>query len=512
MLKYKYFRLAFLTINFSFFVSLLFYNDSSHANSLSSLEQEIKTITNNTNNNPDFNVKGSSIRSKFANYQSLLRACQESNLNTNTVCIQGNNKTWNQASSMIGSIADVGSMAMSASCSKFANALKMVQAAQTGVRGTCAFQKSDCIDKCSKAEKIAKLLKKDLDDLAFSTTQFKSSLTNSAPSAQTNQKTPAPSSNKQSPCSEEAKLRGFSCTQDADNSITNLQGKEEENNDNYTNNKIEELNKLAYSTQKAIESLESIDSDEDSPTAIKRVCTATANEATSKMAMNLSTLMMSMQKNSACAQDFATFDTGLDLSDCNITGTCTTSIPDECLDPKNKDAIYCKIPSITTDTRSTGGGASSTTPTNPDFALDTKSLSDLNMDGLGGVGDDGSGGMPNLGDTPGPKSAGVPGGGGGGGLSIPGGGSNPPRGGGGRGVSNDTNYGASPSYAGNGGNFGGSSDKKNEDLQQYLPGGAKDPTLSKAAGPEGITPSAGPTIFEKVSKGYKNSRSTLIPE
>ena len=136
------------------------------------------------------------------------------------------------------------------------------------------------------------------------------------------------------------------------------------------------------------------------------------------------------------------------------------------------------------------------------------------MNGLGGGGADPNGGMGNIGDTPGPRSAGVPGGAGGGGLSIPGGGSAPPRGGGGgRGVSSDgTSGSASPSYAGSGGMGGGSGDKKNEDLQQYLPGGAKDPSLAKLGGPEGITSSAGPTIFEKVTKGYKNNRSTLIPE
>jgi len=507
--------------NISEFFSQIFYNlflfilfsipFKLYSADINEIEKKVlATIGSNSNKAiSDYTARNVSIQSKLTAFKNQLRECQESNLNTNTVCVQGNNKTWNQASSMIGSIADVGGMAMSASCSKFANALKLVQAAQTGIRGTCAFQKGDCIDKCTKAEKTAALLKSDLNGLLITSSQAKSNINEKISSASDQgQSQPIGTT-----CSEAQQIAGDCQTP----SKTSMAGVSAQNHDERNVEKAENaLSTITSNSQQAIESLDNFSSDEESPTTIKRLCTATANEASSKMAMNLSSLMMSMQGNQACAAEMAKFDSLPGLQDCTLTGTCTVAeVPNECLDPKNKDAIYCKTPNLTTDTRGSGGGGmGSTKPTAPDFNLDSKSLPNLNMDGLGGGGADGAGNMANIGDTPGPKSAGVPGGGGGGGLNIPGGGAGPNKtGGGGRGVSSDgPSYGASPGYAGAGIGSNNSGDKKNEDLQQYLPGGAKDPNLAKLGGPEGITASSGPTIFEKVSKGYKNNRSTLIPE
>jgi len=464
------------------------------ANEIESKVTEILSANTKDGMIQDYEVRNSSIKSKLILFKKQVQECQESNTNTNTVCVQGNDKSINQALSTVGSIVDVGGMAMASACGKFASAIKMLQAAQAGARGTCAFQKGDCIDKCSKAEKTAALLKSDLNGLLVTSSQTK---------ADNNSKLSSSTSSGGKICTQEAAEKG-TCMPES--SGANERAKNNEANG--------VLSSVTTKTQSAIESIDNFITEEDSPTAIKRVCTNTANEATAKMGMNLSSLMMAMQGNSACKNDMATFDSLPGLQDCTLTGTCTaTEVPSECLDPKNKDAIYCKTPTLGADTRGTSGsGISSTKPTTPNFDLDSKNLPSMNMDGLGGMGD-GAGSMANIGDTPGPKSAGVPGGGGGGGLSIPGGSATPPRGGGGRGVSSDgSNNPSSPSYAGGGVMPTGSGDKKGEDLQQYLPGGAKDPNLAKVGGPEGITSPSGPTIFEKVSKGYKNTRSTLIPE
>jgi hypothetical protein len=97
-------------------------------------------------------------------------------------------------------------------------------------------------------------------------------------------------------------------------------------------------------------------------------------------------------------------------------------------------------------------------------------------------------------------------------LNIPGGGYNPNNKGSGRSLSSDS---VTPGgFASGGGGFGfGSGDKNKEELQKYLPGGEKDPNqVKKGVGPEGITAPGGLTLFEKVTKSYRNNRSSLIPE
>lgn len=437
-----------------------------------------------------------------SNFKNQIKACRESKIETDTSCAEGNNKGWNQFSSMMGSFTDIGSMAMSATCSKLANALKMGQAALLGFRGVCSYSKSGCVEKCELAEATFKKMKKTYEDVGVELRDSASSLKTST--ATTNKTCGVPYVNeylRKNPNSDLTKEDIL-----AECILNNSRDASSTESNKAT---IDEALKTFDSIGPVLE----VHVDADSPSSLKRACIATQQEVMSKVTMNLGTLMMSLQKNQACAKELASFDTGLDLSDCNITGTCTpTTVPDECLDPKNKDAIYCKTSTLTgTNTRGGGGGLGNTKPAAPDFSLNPKNFSDLDMNGLGGGGD-ANGGAGNIGDTPGPRSAGVPGGGGGGGLSIPGGSATPPRGGGGgRGVSSDGSGAASPSYAGTGG-MGGGSGGKNEDLQQYLPGGAKDPSLAKLGGPEGITAAGGPTIFEKVTKGYKNNRSTLIPE
>jgi len=443
-------------------------------------------------------------------FKDQIDKCKEVKTETDTGCFEGNNKGWNQFTSMMGTLTDVGSMTMSASCSKLANALKLGQAAQVAIRGTCAYRKSDCVEKCELALKTFGRIK--------STFERSGILVQGADSPTVGTNSNAPD---EINCRSEAKqaLRDGS-HETYDTLIRNCQSSIDEKKKKLTANEEKfktDKFKTALQGYNGIAPTFEVTSEPDSPRSLKAACERTAQEVQSKVGMNLSNLMMTMQKNTACAKDFANLDTGLNLADCNLTGTCaTTPTPNECQDPQFKDSIYCKTPTTTSlDSRGSGGGMASTKPTTPDFNLNTGNLKGLNMDGLGGGVADGPGGPGSIPDTPGPKSAGVPGGSGGGGLSIPGaGGAAPNKGGGSRGVSSDgTNYGASPGYAGGTASIGGGSgDKNKDDLQQYLPGGAKDPNLAKAGGPEGITAAGGPTIFEKVTRGYKNSRSTLIPE
>lgn len=447
-------------------------------------------------------------------YESLLVQCQNAKSETDTNCAESENKNITNFLSMMGNVADMAGLTMSQSCSQLATLLKYGQGALAGFRAQCLTVRGTCVDVCSDAEKAKKKVEQSLASASGVV----------YPVSPTQDKSPSPSKYE----SEIENLTIANCEDKKthpthQDRITCLKEADAKKGSGQT----EPKNLQAFSTDEyyamVAEAREALaePTDLESPTKLKSICNNTMKEVMGKVGVNLTSLMSSMQSNQACAKTLQAFDpNSIDLGDCNLTGTCKPNdIASDCTDPAYKNSVYC-MNGLTTGNTTGGtngglnGGATNGLYSDPGFGLDGKgTLSSL--DGGGG----GSGGFdPNDPNNPfnrggggDAKSAGVPGGGGSG-MSIPGGGYNPGRGGGGRGVSSDGSgsSGGNPSYA-TGNMYGGSGSKS--DLDKYLPGGEKDPNLNKkGVGPAGITSPGGLTLFEKVSKGYRNSRGTLIPE
>ncbi len=459
----------------------------------------------------DLQIKRASIQALATTLDKQLAECQESKTSTDTHCLESNSKEMNQFMSTVGSVSDMTGMAMSASCSKLANLMHMGQAAQAAFRTNCGFQKSDCVDKCTQAEKTMAKIDSEYSSVGGVIIRSPASLIASqiGDCVQT-------SSNKLFSFNTGASTGAIQGTFETSEACNKAKDLELEKIQNFSDS----VDSFKDGKTKLSEAL----TDTNSPTALKRSCVNTQQEVTAKVGMNLMTLMSAMQKNAACAKNLSGIDPGLGVDDCILKGTCPPSqTPDVCTDPQYKDSNFCKSAGsiVTGDPKGFApGGGTAVPPVGgpPNLDLGTKSLSDLDLSGAENPLDPNNpnSALNKLGDTPGPKSAGVPHGGGGGGLNLPGGGGgggNPNRGGA-RGISSDSTSGpGSPSYAGGGiGGMGGSNEKNKDNLQQYLPGGEKDPHLNKFGGPEGITSPGGLTLFEKVTRGYKNTRQSLLPE
>jgi hypothetical protein len=451
-------------------------------------------------------------------YDEQLKKCQESKDSTDYNCLEGNDKGVNQFVSAMGTISDMGSMAMSSSCSKLADLMKMGKGAQTAFRAQCAMVKSNCVSTCEEAEKTIKQIHSILSQTQANTRSILSYTTGAADKEKEDIAEFHGEANHavREECIAKVKARGGSV--DEMETCAKSKGafgsQSAESGENAAAQTFTDVTAGIAQAQAELEK----PTDNESPASLKKACQASAQEATGKATMNIANLAMTMQQNQACADELATFDSGIDLKDCNLTGTCTPTDPaNDCKDPKYKESVYCKgIAGNNSGGAANGGATNSGNVPNPNFDLGGKgTLGDLNMNGTGDLAsldpNDPNSPFNKINGGEGSKSAGVPGGGGGGGLSIPGGGYNPR--GGGRGPGPEgASYGGSPSYAGSGNYGGGSGDKNKEDLDKYLPGGEKDPTLAKKGGPEGITAPGGLTLFEKVTKSYRNNRSSLIPE
>lgn len=488
-----------------------------------SIDSKIKNIeqlsgndTSNARNKKELQTKKESIRSLATILDKQLADCQESKISTDTHCMESNNKEMNQFMSTVGSVSDMTGMAMSASCSKLANLMHMGQAAQAAFRTNCGFQKSNCVDKCTEAEKTLSKISFEYDSISRVIVK--------------------------SPSSKYDLDHITNCTEFSNDGAESYKKYSfiENPSPTDTHNSFEECNNAKLKEEAKIKANEDLDNsfrdgkskiteamiDPNSPAALKRSCINTQQEVTAKVGMNLMSLMSAMQKNTMCAKQLKGLaDTGLGVDDCILKGTCPPpqAAPDVCKDPQYKDSNFCKpVAGMNGDTKgfnNLGGGAVPPIGGPPNLDLGSKSLSDLDLSGGGNPLDpnDPNSALNKIGDSPTSKSAGVPNGGGGGGLNLPGGGGGggPNPRGGARGLSSDSiSPTGSPSYSGGGGGMGGfgNSNDKKDNLQQYLPGGSKDPQLTKNVSIEGITSPSGLTLFEKVSRGYKNTRSSLIPE
>lgn len=468
------------------------------------------------------------INPLIGQYTNTLTKCREDKSSADTRCLESENKDWNNFSNLMGSMGDMASMSMSASCSKLADLLKMGQGAQIGFRAQCGIAKGTCEESCTMAVKLQKTIAGKMDSV-ISGAKAEVMGTNSGDEVKL--------SVEKDGIAERLKVVNEAAC--ADGGWNNLGQRIEipafksvEECDEYSakqRRRIDVINNLQSgieSNQKSFpeqisaikQELES-NADENSPSSLLKACNDKA-QVIQKTATNIMSLMTSMQQNQACADEFATFDSGIDLKNCALTGTCTpTDTSTDCADAKYKDSVYCKnyAGNNSGGTSTTGGGTNAGSFQDPSFDLDSKgTLGDLNMNGTGDLAsldpNDPDSPLNKLGPGADPKNGGVPTGGGGGGLSIPGGGYNPRGGGRYPSGAEGANYGASPSYAGSGNFGGGGGDKNKDDLQKYLPGAEKDPALAKKGGPEGITAPGGMTLFEKVTKSYRNNRSTLIPE
>ncbi len=450
-------------------------------------------------------------------YDEQLKKCQESKDSTDYNCFEGNDKGINQFVSAMGTISDVGSMAMSSSCSKLADLMKMGKGAQAAFRAQCAMVKSNCVNTCDEAEKTVKQIHSILSQTQANTRSILSHITGEADKEREDKakfETQAREAVNQD-CIDKVRAQGGGA-KEMEECASSKGGIGNQSAANGENAAAQTFTDVTAGIAQAQAELEK-PTDTESPASLKRACQASAQEATGKATMNIASLAMSMQQNQTCADELATFDSGIDLKNCAFTGTCEPTKTDDCADPKYKDSVYCKgYARNNSGGSSIGGTANSGAINPPNFDLDGKgTLSDLNMNGTGDLAsmdpNDPNSPFNKINGGEGSKSAGVPGGGGGGGLSIPGGGYNPR--GGGRGPSGEgSSYGGSPSYAASGASGGGTGGKDKEEFGKYLPGGEKDPTLAKKGGPEGITAPKGLTLFEKITKSYRNNRSSLIPE
>lgn len=327
-----------------------------------------------------------------------LAECKESKQDTDTHCLERNSKEWNGFMSMLGSMSDMTGMAMTASCSKLANLLHMGQAAQAAFRTNCGIQKNSCVDKCTAAEKT----------LSSITLQY-NALGREIP------KIPQPenyeyANNKCSPDEDNYSFGtvSFSSLQECQNALKALK------------DKVESYESLTDSFSSGNSIINEALAETDSPTALKRLCIATQQEVTAKVGMNLMTLMSAVQKNQACAKSLSNDLADLGEMGCVLNGTCPDKglNVDDCADPKYKDSIYCQAPPTLNSPTGKGfaGGSTPIPPTGgpPDFNLDSKALSDLDLSGAGNGLDPNDPNSPfnKIGDTQGPRSAGVPGGGG----------------------------------------------------------------------------------------------------
>lgn len=483
-----------------------------------------------SNSSPAVKTAINNLEANCRQYDGLVKLCQESKDETDYNCAESNNKGLSQFSSMMGSVADMASMTMSQSCSKMAELLKIGNGALAGFRLQCLTTRGTCVEKCGAAEKIEKAIEKDLQILARSGSVV--IVQNTQPAAETEDHRRL--LNKENLCGQkENRQKNESQAECLSRVEADYDKKHPSNASEQAPQGTAPANSYSQFEDAVLAAQQELGkpTDPESPTALKRICNATAQEMTGKVGMNMVSLMSSMQQNTNCANELQNIpNSGIDLKDCNLTGTCTPTDPvSDCQDPAFKNSIYCQAGLNNSGGNTTTGGGlngglnGTNGGLNNGFAdsglLDSKGTLGT-LDGNTTAGSDG-GFDPNdpnnplnrLGDGGGQRSAGVPGGGGGGGLGIPGGGYNPRGGGGGRGPSGEgTNFGGTPSYAA-GGSYGGGSGNNKNDLDKYMPGGEKDPALNKKGiGPEGITAPGGLTLFEKVSKGYKNNRSTLMPE
>lgn len=461
------------------------------------------------------------IEGKLTNYNSTIRQCQSDKESADTRCAESNNKGWTDFVGMMGQANDMASMAMSASCSKIANLFKMGQGAAAGFRAQCLSAKNSCETSCKTALKLRNEIASRLEAEAVNVRTH--SLAEPNPDkwrTDGQEKTLSELQGIYNPTSckhnlqwvrqktQRPNLTEEECHQES----TNL-SEEAKGIATYLAKEASQKETLGNSFQTLQQDIEN-DADQNSPSALLKAC-GDKQQVLAKTNMNLMNLASAMQQNQACADEFSDLNAGIDLKNCALTGTCVPSdLASDCTKKKYKDSIYCK--SYTGNPGGGGGGNGNIETPNPDFSLPGKdTFSSLDPDGLNSGAYDGSGGAATGADGAASKSAGVPGGHGGGGLNLPGGGYNPPRGGP-RGVAGAGDD--SPGYTGAGGGgagfrAGGSGNGSKEDLGKYLPGGEKDPSLAKKGGPDGITPPLGGlTLFEKVSRGYKNSRTSLIPD
>ena len=476
-------------------------------------------------NGPRIQRSTSQLKQLCGNYPGEFRACTTEKDETDTMCGESNDPGVTQFLSMMGSAADMAGLSMSQSCSQLANLMKMGQGALAGVRLNCMTQRSSCVKACDKAEATRKLIEKELRTLdgivGWAPTAIPQNVSNDSFYGNLD-------AAKAKHC-ENPKDRKEPTYEDC---VANVEKQHQQRmdqmNSNQQNPSADQNGIFLSMIDEAQQELKG-PTDLDSPAGLRKICDNTMKEVMGKIGMNMMSIMSSMQNNTLCKNELQSFQDTVDLSDCNLTGTCKPNDPtNDCADPAYKNSIYCQS-GIRGNTNGTttgglmGGGGATAGGVNgiyqdPGLGLDGRGTL-TNADALGGPG--GGGGLDasdlealsKLGDGGGAKAS-VPGGGGGGGLGIPGGGYNPGRGGS-RGVSSGdgSGVGGNPSYAVGGNMFGGGSGSSKDGLDKYLPGGEKDPSLAKKGiGPEGITSSGGLTLFEKVSKGYRNNRSTLIPE
>ena len=442
-----------------------------------------------------------------------IEQCKKDKDDAENHCFEGNNKSWNEFSNMMGSMGDMASMSMSGSCSKLGDLLKMGQAAQLGFRGQCAWYKDSCEKSCNEAVQLNRKIGINLNTIS---NNIETTLSEQQRLADEKVDRIIEAKNK---AVSNAKPNGDGPVEDQEALI---EAEEKNRNDllkkYYAEAGISNLSDLQSQIDSVREDLASgPNSNLEDPKVLMKAC-SDKQQVIAKTGMNIMSLMNSVQQNQACADELKSFE-GMDLTKCPFNqADCPALAGDNCSDPANKESVYCKTVAASNAGLARGTPKAGTFP-DPKFGDgNTNSLSNLDMKGLGSVGGSDSTGAfdPNAvaGDASGSRSAGVPGGHGGTGLSIPGGGYNPKGGSGGRGIGSvdsgpigsGSGYGTAPIGSNN------SASTSRDAYEKFLPGGEKDPDAKKGFGPEGITNSKGLTLFEKVTRTFKNNKTSFIPE